>query len=296
MPARKPSFICRAVRRAWRRMSETLPKNSSWIVLIQKTARGPLSEAEIRSLLQQGLISVTDVAFRVDGVRKGNAEWKFLFQYPEFDRRKEKRPEPAKTAETPTPEKREPKPPPDATKLLPEDWLKISVQDWLIRTTVPVDKLKAPVSVVKSAPSPAPPLPNRPSAKAPSSWAFAVMSIALLIGGVVHLFWNTGKFPTSELRERLQPTAVAPSEPNESESDRRPRDYQPQRRPTQQRPTLPPKVETPEPAEAPSHPEPAVEEEVPGFPDEPHPVLEDPAEVEVEKAVKKGESEETPTE
>jgi hypothetical protein len=62
-----------------------------WIVLIQKSPQGPFSEEAIRELMKKGMIRHNDLAYLhgevTEGVKKPH-DWKFLWQYPEFDRRK----------------------------------------------------------------------------------------------------------------------------------------------------------------------------------------------------------------
>lgn len=62
-------------------------KPAQWIVLIEKTPRGPLSEAEIKTLLSQGVVRINDIAYKVESSDSSRAEWKFLWQFVEFDRR-----------------------------------------------------------------------------------------------------------------------------------------------------------------------------------------------------------------
>lgn len=58
-----------------------------WIVLINKSPRGPLTFQEVETLLDEKIINRTDLALKLseDGQEKSN--WKFLWQHPEFDRR-----------------------------------------------------------------------------------------------------------------------------------------------------------------------------------------------------------------
>jgi hypothetical protein len=56
-----------------------------WIVLINKSPKGPLGADEINALIAQGIVKRNDAAFLVGGKK---TEWKFLWQFAEFDRRK----------------------------------------------------------------------------------------------------------------------------------------------------------------------------------------------------------------
>ena len=60
-----------------------------WVVLVQKVPRGPMDESEIQALLQQRLITHNDLAFLISiKDPRAPSEWKFLWQFSEFDRRK----------------------------------------------------------------------------------------------------------------------------------------------------------------------------------------------------------------
>jgi hypothetical protein len=62
---------------------------SQWIVMVNRIPRGPLSEDEILILFSKNLISRNDLAYLVpENASEGTAEWKFLWQFPSFDRRK----------------------------------------------------------------------------------------------------------------------------------------------------------------------------------------------------------------
>lgn len=68
----------------------------SWIVLLNKVPRGPLSEDQVRALIKEGHLRTNDIAYEVPiksddpNAVKVTAEWKLLWQFPEFDRRNEK--------------------------------------------------------------------------------------------------------------------------------------------------------------------------------------------------------------
>ncbi len=66
----------------------------SWIVLLNKVPHGPLSEAQVRALINEGHLRHNDIAYEVRPKPEGdevkvNSEWKLLWQFPEFDRRNE---------------------------------------------------------------------------------------------------------------------------------------------------------------------------------------------------------------
>jgi hypothetical protein len=59
-----------------------------WIVLVQKTPKGPFTTEELQSLIEQGLVRRNDVAFQVlEGSQKAHTGWKFIWQFEEFERR-----------------------------------------------------------------------------------------------------------------------------------------------------------------------------------------------------------------
>jgi hypothetical protein len=59
-----------------------------WIILVNKSPRGPLTETEVRALLAQGVVRHNDLAYRVDAEDpKEKSDWKLLWQFEEFDRR-----------------------------------------------------------------------------------------------------------------------------------------------------------------------------------------------------------------
>jgi hypothetical protein len=60
----------------------------NWIVLINKSPKGPLTLEEVTTLIQEKIISRTDLALLVSDTQdEGKQSWKFLWQYPEFDLR-----------------------------------------------------------------------------------------------------------------------------------------------------------------------------------------------------------------
>lgn len=59
-----------------------------WIVLVNKSPRGPLSYEEVSTLLAEKILKRTDLALQVtENSQEEKSEWKFLWQYPEFDLR-----------------------------------------------------------------------------------------------------------------------------------------------------------------------------------------------------------------
>lgn len=73
------------------------PNDRIWILLVQKSPKGPFTLTEVNALLEKGIIRRNDLALKMepkegaaDGKKVGGS-WKILWQYPEFDRRQEER-------------------------------------------------------------------------------------------------------------------------------------------------------------------------------------------------------------
>lgn len=62
-----------------------------WIVLLNKSPKGPFVADEIRALLEQQIIRRNDIAYQLpnDTDSKSPTEWKLLWQFPEFNRRRD---------------------------------------------------------------------------------------------------------------------------------------------------------------------------------------------------------------
>ncbi len=59
-----------------------------WIVLINRSPRGPLTFEEVSTLLKDNVIKRTDLALQISLENKeSKSDWKFLWQYSEFDLR-----------------------------------------------------------------------------------------------------------------------------------------------------------------------------------------------------------------
>jgi len=109
-----------------------------WIVLLNKNPKGPLTADEIRALMNQGILRANDVGYMVnEGDLKARSEWKLLWQFPEFNRRKTT-PEPVPDTSTPK-ERRNQKAPEEIKKQaledLPAELIHISPEDLLPKST-----------------------------------------------------------------------------------------------------------------------------------------------------------------
>jgi len=65
-------------------------RKRKWIVLVNKMPMGPLSIDEINAFIDGNIIRRGDPAYLVEENTGKATEWKFLGQYPEFDRRADK--------------------------------------------------------------------------------------------------------------------------------------------------------------------------------------------------------------
>jgi hypothetical protein len=76
-----------------------LPSTKRWIVIIDRSPRGPLSEEEVKTLLTENIVRMNSIAcFAPETGGEEKTEWKFLWQFPEFERRKPLTEEQLKTA------------------------------------------------------------------------------------------------------------------------------------------------------------------------------------------------------
>lgn len=109
----------------------------SWIVLINKTPRGPLNAEEINTLLSQQILRRNDIAYLVSQTKGVRSEWKLLWQYPEFDRRLGEAPK-IEPVLSPS-ERRKVVPPKTLSRLveneIPKDLLNIRPEELLPKST-----------------------------------------------------------------------------------------------------------------------------------------------------------------
>lgn len=103
-----------------------------WIVLVNRSPRGPLTFEEVSTLLSENVLKRTDLALQVSENNQEKSEWKFLWQYPEFDARNT-------TASSETPQSQERRTPVSSTKvqtkvaeLLPDEIAMINPEDLIV--------------------------------------------------------------------------------------------------------------------------------------------------------------------
>lgn len=164
---------------------------STWVVLINKSPKGPLTEFEIRSLIEQGVLRVNDVAFRVDNTQKGQAEWKFLWQFVEFDRRRNETPEDRAVREAKFAEERRKAAaaPPDVTHVLPEELLNISPEELIVRSKSHIDRQRPLETTAEEMPA----LPQRVESHGNGGRWFLMGASLVMMMGVVYFFSWVGK-------------------------------------------------------------------------------------------------------
>jgi len=105
-----------------------------WVVLLDKYPRGPFTEDEVQQLIEQGHLRRNDLALLVPENPQAKSDWKFLWQYPQFDiRQKEK----TKAPPVAVLEKRTPRSDSDireqAEEITPVDLRSIQIEDLIVR-------------------------------------------------------------------------------------------------------------------------------------------------------------------
>lgn len=106
-----------------------------WIILLNKSPRGPFSQDEISELIKQGILRHIDLAFLVpEKPGETQAVWKFIWQFSEFDSRRHEKesPPPAAVLEKRTP-KTEDQVVTQIQEIVPLDLQSITVDDLILR-------------------------------------------------------------------------------------------------------------------------------------------------------------------
>ncbi|NBX76057.1 MAG: DUF4339 domain-containing protein [Proteobacteria bacterium] len=108
---------------------------NKWIILLNKSPRGPFIEAEVKDLLKKGIVRHNDLAFLMPETgEQGQAQWKFLWQFPEFDSRvgEKENPPPAAVLEKRTP-KTETQIKAQVEENVPVDLKSITIDDLILK-------------------------------------------------------------------------------------------------------------------------------------------------------------------
>jgi hypothetical protein len=202
-----------------------------WVVLLNRSPKGPLTEEEVKTLLSQGMLRQNDIAYQVaaEGEDKGKSEWKLLWQFPEFNRRQPEPNKPKPPVNRSISDRRQKTPPEEIKKKalaeLPPDLMEITPEDLLPRSThvsfKPEPENIAPtddVALLEDKPEVA---PQRFDVR----WFYATGAIALLVAVMIKLpglvrSWHRAAMPaTEEDHARNEPIdALRPSGPETGRS------------------------------------------------------------------------------
>jgi hypothetical protein len=125
-----------------------LDSKNRWVVLLNKSPKGPLSKEEIDELLQKNVLRRNDIAYLLPPEENAKAptEWKLLWQFPEFDRRGEESPAVVDRRQTPVQAVKK------ATEKFPQELLNISPADLVLHSRRPEENPEAPLPAAPSAP------------------------------------------------------------------------------------------------------------------------------------------------
>lgn len=179
---------------------------SRWIVLIDKTPRGPLTQSEVRTLIEQKIVRVNDLASRIAPAPEGKkAEWKFLWQYPEFDRRTKGERKASDGNENRRNDKPQEKLEEEKKHLLPEELANIHPEDLSYHSTAhPVHEHHQPQSFEHS--NFEEPSPNSFTQPKSFNWgAFAIIPVMLLAGIFAFKLTNkNGELPKSKAKPEME--------------------------------------------------------------------------------------------
>ena len=189
--------------------------NNRWIVLLNISPKGPLTEEEIRTLLEQGVLRRNDLAYLLaaDAGTKTPTEWKLLWQFPEFDRRRE---EPVSPLSVPLADRRtkEPDAHLEPFSELPLDLQSIAAEDLLPKSSAIGEEVRATEDAREVVIN-----EERPEfdagANSRSTWIFGTFALTFtsLLGLMVYssFFQNArGPAPNAPAAEaRRSPTAAA---------------------------------------------------------------------------------------
>jgi hypothetical protein len=192
-----------------------------WVVLLQKAPRGPLTRDEVRALIDQGLLRMNDLAMEItdpeSGAARTKADWKLLWQFPEFNRRigERRKPDtpdaaiPAGAEKRQRSDRRAPELSPEEQRRriledLPPEIAAISPSDLAMRS------LKAPIRTPSEEEVRSTPTPESKEASPAPRWS----RLAAISGGAVAAVLVIGVLATRAPR----PAPTAPSNARESAS------------------------------------------------------------------------------
>jgi hypothetical protein len=200
---------------------------SRWVVLLQKAPRGPLTRDEVRALIDQGLLRMNDLAMEIPDPESGaagpKADWKLLWQFPEFNRRIGERRKPdAPAAAVPAGAEQRQRSDRRAAELSPEEQKRRILEDLPpeIAAINPSDlamrSAKAPIRTPSEEEVRSTPTPESTEASPAPRWS----RLAAISGGAVAAVLVIGVLAT----RAPGPAPTAPSAARESASAPSPRD------------------------------------------------------------------------
>jgi len=118
------------------------PIKNRWVVILNRSPKGPLTQDEVKALLDKKLLRLNDLAFQLapDGsVEK--SEWKLLWQFPEFNRRGQRGPDVTPQPQQAVQERRAEESPEETKKRilenLPADIAAINPEDLIAQRRAP---------------------------------------------------------------------------------------------------------------------------------------------------------------
>jgi hypothetical protein len=210
-----------------------------WILLINKTPRGPLTELEVKTLLRDGHVRINDIAFKLSPENpKLQSEWKFLWQFAEFDRRRHDRQgaaAPPKQLEVPVKEseRRKSRTPGEIESQL-RSHLSGALSHLTLRDLITTQKGRRPVTTEPVEAETAPVAEETPAEAAPSRGPWRLVAgIAIALGMMGLLMRSLSRINASreaELENRrsgevsalnpVKPDARAPAARNSSDATR----------------------------------------------------------------------------
>ncbi len=175
-----------------------------WIVIINKSPRGPLTTHEVRELIQTKHLRYNDLACQIQTENTGEkVEWKFLWQFPDFNRREGLVEESA--------DRREPLPLTHIEKeknlLLPEELASINPEDLVYHTRMRSGEFSKEEEEEGALARPSHSTPKR-------GWLYiSTASFAILLGVV---YFNSFTPTPEEGKTAVKPNAMALPLPEQS--------------------------------------------------------------------------------
>jgi hypothetical protein len=224
-----------------------------WIVLVNKSPRGPLTFEEVSALLNEKIIKRTDLALVISTENsEEKADWKFLWQYPEFDLRLKR------TEDNPPPLKLEQRQPQNSVQIkaqisesLPDEIAMISPEDLIV--SVKKGRAKGPVPLSFSDKEEEEDSLSYSGAQPGNAkWGYAVLGLFILIvgGWVKSTFFETPEVEVTKNSSNIVRTpaktdvavAIPKAKPNEkSKGGVQTRTHQPEKPTESAQSATPPK-------------------------------------------------------